>query len=414
MDAKYYATLIVEKLVKAGYIAYFAGGWTRDYVMGHPSSDIDIATNAPPEKILDLFPRTILVGLAFGVIIVVIEGHQFEVATFRRDIDYQGGRRPNSVELADPEEDALRRDFTINGMFFDPIEERIIDYVGGIEDIKKRVIRTIGNPDERFFEDRLRMIRAIRFAARFGFAIDDNTQVGIELNADSLFPAVAMERVWQEFNKMAAYPQFDHALIEMHRLKLLPVIFPALEQVHLNEVKHRVATFSAFPMPCPTIFFIMELFPHASNEEQVAICQYLRTSTKDIDLVEYLYNYRKKVNEDMLRLNSEDLFEWGHVYAHPKACTCLQVIAARLPPELRQTLLAKHKSRKEFLWAHIERITLKKPLVNAAILQQHGVPPGKNMGKLLKEAERMAINYNLHEPDKIIEKLKQLPIWPEN
>jgi poly(A) polymerase len=116
----------------------------------------------------------------------------------------------------------------------------------------------------------------------------------------------------------------------------------------------------------------------------------------------------------MLRLNSEDLFEWGHIYAHPKAYTCLQVIAARLTPEIRQTLLEKHKNRKEFLGPHIERITLKKPLVNAAILLQHGVQPGKHMGKLLKEAERMAINYNLHEPEKIIEKLKQMPIWPEN
>jgi poly(A) polymerase len=234
MDAKYYATLLVKELVKAGYIAYFAGGWARDYVMGHPSADIDIATNAPPEKILDLFPCTILVGLAFGVIIVVIEGHQFEVATFRRDIGYDSGRRPNSIELADPEEDALRRDFTINGLFFDPLEERIIDYVGGIEDIKKRVIRTIGNADERFSEDRLRMIRAIRFAARFGFAIEEETQIGIALNADTLFPAVAMERIWQEFNKMVAYPHFDQALIEMHRLKLLPVIWNPFTSMRSN------------------------------------------------------------------------------------------------------------------------------------------------------------------------------------
>lgn len=413
MDAKYYATLIVEKLVKAGYIAYFAGGWARDYVMGHPSSDIDIATNAPPEKILDLFPHTILVGLAFGVIIVVIEGHQFEVATFRRDIDYQGGRRPSSVELAEPEEDALRRDFTINGMFYDPLEERIIDYVGGMEDIKKRVVRTIGNPDERFSEDRLRMIRAVRFAARLDFAIDQGTQEGIQLNADTLFPAVAMERVWQEFNKMAAYPKFDQALMDMHRLRLLPVIFPVLEQVHLNDIRQRVAAFSAFPHPCPTLFYLLELFPFATVEEQVALCHYLKTSTKDMELVEFLYSYRKKINEEMLRLNSEEFHEWGHMYAHPKSSVCLEVIAARLPPAQRQVLLETHRSRQHFLAPHVERIALKKPLVNAAILQRHGVLPGKNMGKLLKEAERIAINYDIHEPDEIINKLKQTPIWPE-
>ena len=137
MDAQAHATEIVKKLNKAGYIAYFAGGWVRDHVMKHPSSDIDIATNAPPEKILDLFPRTILVGLAFGVVIVSVNGHQFEVSTFRKDIGYADGRKPLKIELATPQEDAQRRDFTINGMFYDPQEETIYDYVHGVEDIKR-------------------------------------------------------------------------------------------------------------------------------------------------------------------------------------------------------------------------------------------------------------------------------------
>src|SRR5437868_188075 len=113
---------IVAKLVRAGYIAYFAGGWVRDYVMEHPSEDIDIATNASPAEVMDLFPHTIFVGLAFGVVIVVIEGHQFEVATFRKDLRYLDGRHPQGIEMSTPLEDALRRDFTINGMFYDPLE----------------------------------------------------------------------------------------------------------------------------------------------------------------------------------------------------------------------------------------------------------------------------------------------------
>ncbi len=342
-----------------------------------------------------------------------MEGHQFEVATFRRDIGYESGRRPNSIELAEPEEDAIRRDFTINGMFFDPLEERIIDYVGGIEDIHKRIIQTIGNPDERFLEDRLRMIRAVRFAARFGFTIDEETQTGIALNADTLFPAVAMERVWQEFNKITAYPGADQAFVEMHRLKLLPIIFPALNLVHLNEIKQRVAPFPHFPKTCNTILYLMELFPEVSLEEQLNICRYLKTSAREMALVEYMFHFRKKTNQEMLRLNGIDFAEWGYLYAHPQASMCLEVISARLPPEIRPSFLGAHKERKEYLSPHIGRIVNKKPLVSASLLQQEGILPGKNMGMLLKEAEKIAINYNLHDPRLVIEQLKQSPLWLE-
>lgn len=413
MDAKYYATQVVKKLVDAGYVAYFAGGWVRDYIMGHPSDDIDIATSAAPEKILDLFPRTILVGLAFGVVIVVVEGHQFEVATFRRDLGYESGRRPTGIELANPEEDALRRDFTINGMFFDPIEERIIDYVGGKEDIQKKRIRTIGNPDERFMEDRLRMIRAVRFAARFGFTIDEETQTGIVLNADTLFPAVAMERVWQEFNKMTAYPGADLALVELHRLKLLQVIFPTLNLVHLNDIKHRVSVFPQFPKSCQAILFIMELFPEASLDEQLTICRYLKVSVKEMALVEFMFKFREKINEELLRLNGVDLAEWGFFYAHPHSQNCLDIVSARLSPDIRLSLLKTHIERKTYLHPHIERIVDKKPLVTAALLQSEGIQPGKKMGLLLKEAEKMAMNHNLHDPLAIIEKLKLSHLWTE-
>lgn len=158
-DAYHIAKLIVLKLHRAGFIAYFAGGWVRDYVMDHPSEDIDIATDATPAQIMDLFPHTVLVGLAFGVVIVVSDGHQFEVATFRKDLHYADGRHPQGIEMSTPREDALRRDFTINGMFYDPIEELIHDFVHGQDDIRQGIIRTIGDPYERFFEDRLRMLR---------------------------------------------------------------------------------------------------------------------------------------------------------------------------------------------------------------------------------------------------------------
>jgi poly(A) polymerase len=412
MDAQVYATQIVKKLTRAGYIAYFAGGWVRDYVMRHPSSDIDIATNAPPQKILDLFPYTLLVGLSFGVVIVVLEGHQFEVSTFRKDLGYQNGRTPLAIELSDAREDALRRDFTINGMFYDPLQKHVIDLVGGQEDIKKEIIRTIGNPYERFDEDRLRMIRAVRFSARFGFNIDAETRDAIQENAPVLFPAVAMERIWQEFNKMAAFPHFDQALIDLHRLGLLPVIFPQLEKAHLHDIRECVSSFCHFPQPCPTILYLMELFPKASLAEQMNICQYLKTSGHDLRLLEYLYHLRTAIEREEQGEIIDNTF-WVHLYANPLFDMCFKVILARYPTEQSQAISQRHIERRQVLKGHIERAIHRKPLVNAALLQSLGISPGRHMGLLLKEAEKIAISYHLDEPEPIIQELQQLPLWTQ-
>lgn len=404
MEALKYATQIVQRLNTAGYTAYFAGGWVRDYVMDHPSSDVDIATNAPPEVILDLFPRTILVGLAFGVVVVIFEGHQFEISTFRRDLNYEGGRRPESVEFADAREDALRRDFTINGMFYDPIEKKIIDLVGGCEDIDRKLIRTIGNPQERFVEDRLRMIRAVRFATRFGFRIDQDTQIAIEENADTLFPAVAMERIWQEFTKMADYPHLDHAMIELHRFRLLQTIFPSLADVHLNEIKKRVSHYAHFPEGTPPLLYILELFPSSTLEEQLDICKLLKLSNQQMRLTEYMAHLY------MLK-DSENLVEWAHAYAHPHANVGLNVMAARLPDEERSGFLLEHQIRRESLNGHVQRIVKKQPLVSSYHLKDLGVAPGPGMGALLKEAERIAIDKDLDDPQAVLNLLQKQPLW---
>jgi poly(A) polymerase len=407
-DARQHATNIVKKLVKEGYVAYFAGGWVRDHIMNHPCQDIDIATNAPPEKILDLFPHTLLIGLAFGVVIVMIEGHQFEVSTFRRDLDYQGGRRPSQIELADAQQDALRRDFTINGLFYDPIEEVIHDFVHGIQDIKAGLIRTIGDPYERFFEDRLRMIRAVRFSSRFGFTIDPETQEGILSNADTLFPAVALERVWHEFNKMAAHPKMDHALVELHRLGLLPVIFPVLENVHLNEIKHRVSHFAQFPIGCPTIVYLGELFPEATDSDLMEMCQYLRTSKEDMKIALFI-----RQGKELVKQKDVDPLTWAYFYADPYAQLCLEVIAAGYPKEEREWFLQTHAEQQSNLQRHITRVLEKKPLVNATFLREQGIIPGKDMGTLMKEAEKISIRENLHDPILVLNRLKSMALWPK-
>lgn len=377
-----HAQHIVAKLKRHGHETYFAGGWVRDFCMQHPSADIDIATDAPPEKILDLFPNTILVGLAFAVVIVVIEGHQFEVSTFRKDLHYLDGRKPVGISLCGPEEDALRRDFTINGMFYDPLEDRIIDYVGGQEDIQKGVIRAIGDPYARFNEDRLRMIRAVRFAARFGFHIDPGTEEGIKANAVNLFPAVAMERVLQEFNKMVAFPHFDQALIELHRLGLLSTIFPTLQHLHLNDLKKLVEPFSRFPKRTPTLLFLMELFPNEPLEEKLNLAAYLRASNEQMHHLEQLTHFRE---------TKEDLVKWAYLYADPNTDLYLDLIGEK----------EKHAARRAALAPHIERIVTKRPLLSAKFLIEKGIPPGKEMGRLLKEAERLTIEKNLQHAEDV-------------
>lgn len=400
MEAQKLATRIVQRLKIEGYTAYFAGGWVRDYLLKHPSADIDIATDAPLQVILDLFPRTQLVGLAFGVVIVQVDGHAFEVASFRRDISYTNGRKPDEIALATPEEDAQRRDFTINGLFYDPLENKIFDYVDGMKDLERGVIRAIGNPSERFFEDRLRMIRAVRFAARFNFHMDPETEEAIQENADSLFPAVASERVYQELTKMADSPHFDRALIDLHRLKLLEVMFPSLAHLHLHDLQKRVQTLEEMH-DLPMIVKLREVFKHLPLDEQLRLCYLLKAPTRDREWIEYLYKAEPQLKEESLTSD----YEWAHFYAHPNWKIVREVVKAGLQDKKEWT--AKQDARIEKLKSHIERIQTKKPVVSAAHLMTLGIKPSKDMGKILKEAEILSINLDIHDPELILPKLKK-------
>ena len=205
------AVHVLQRLRDAGYEALFAGGCVRDRLLGAAPSDYDVATDARPDDVRDLFPRTNHVGAAFGVMLVRFGGHTIEVATFRTDGDYPDGRRPANVEFSTAKEDAERRDFTINGLFEDPVADEIIDYVGGQADLAAGVIRAIGDPDRRFHEDRLRLLRAVRFAARFGFAIDPDTGAAIRRYADEL-AGVSRERIADELRRIYREPSSTAAL----------------------------------------------------------------------------------------------------------------------------------------------------------------------------------------------------------
>lgn len=213
------AVVVVRELVKAGHVAYFAGGCVRDRLLGIPPSDYDIATDARPEQVRSIFRRTREVGLAFGVMLVRVRHHEIQVATFRTDGVYSDGRHPDEVTFTDAQHDASRRDFTINGLFEDPLKDEIIDHVGGRADLDKRVLRAIGDPDARLTEDRLRMLRAVRFAARFALAIEPETADAIRRGAGEL-RGISRERVGQEVRKMLGDPNRAVAAWEMQYLGL--------------------------------------------------------------------------------------------------------------------------------------------------------------------------------------------------
>ena len=216
---------IVKRLKEKGFSALFAGGCVRDMLMGIVPEDYDIATDAQPDDIINIFKRTVPIGLHFGVVLVMENDLDFEVATFRSDGTYSDGRHPDTVTFCDARGDALRRDFTINGMFYDPIEDKHFDYVGGEDDLKAGLIRAIGNPFERFDEDRLRMIRAVRFACRFGFKIENQTAEAIKKFHDKIL-TVSRERIRDELRKTLTGPNPDTSVKMLDDLNLLHEILP--------------------------------------------------------------------------------------------------------------------------------------------------------------------------------------------
>ncbi|MGH7863616.1 MAG: CCA tRNA nucleotidyltransferase [Candidatus Binataceae bacterium] len=191
------ARAIVRRLGEEGFTAFFAGGCVRDRVLGVEAKDFDIATDARPEVVRRMFDHTVAVGERFGVIVVVLDADRFEVATFRADAEYTDGRRPSSVRYGTIEEDAKRRDFTIGGMYYDVANDRVIDLVGGMRDLRAGIVRAIGDPFERFTEDRLRILRAVRFASRLGFTIDPGTWAAVKRASPSIAD-IAAERIGEE------------------------------------------------------------------------------------------------------------------------------------------------------------------------------------------------------------------------
>jgi poly(A) polymerase len=225
------ATAIVRCLQAAGFSAFWVGGCVRDLLLGRQPGDYDIVTSALPEEVEKLFEQTIAVGKKFGVIVVVEGEHQFQVATFRAEADYQDGRRPNQLTFGDARADAARRDFTVNGLFYDPVRNQLRDWVGGEADLRAKIIRTIGSPAERFAEDHLRLLRAVRLAAQLDFQLEAATFAAIQTTA-GMIRGISAERIREELCKLFCAPHAGRGL-ELLRLSgllehVLPELVPAV------------------------------------------------------------------------------------------------------------------------------------------------------------------------------------------
>jgi poly(A) polymerase len=283
MTEREFATDVVRTLRQAGFTALWAGGCVRDELLGIDPNDYDVATDARPEQVMTLFRRSIAVGAAFGVIEVVgprgphREHLTVEVATFRSDGKYTDGRRPDSVTFSSPEEDAKRRDFTINGMFFDPLTNTLHDYVGGRADLEAKVLRAIGNPTDRFAEDKLRVLRAVRIAARFGLSVDPATLAAARAIAPQI-TVVSAERIADELRKLLTHPNRGRGVRLLREFKLVERILPELDPTG-SQLEHSVRVVEAlhgptWPQPEPVSFpLAFAAMLHAVGEtaaEQIA------------------------------------------------------------------------------------------------------------------------------------------------
>ncbi|MGA9307166.1 MAG: CCA tRNA nucleotidyltransferase [Candidatus Sulfotelmatobacter sp.] len=273
---KEFAISIIQTLRQQGFLAYLAGGCVRDLLLKREPADYDVATSATPAQVLEIFPDTYAVGVQFGVVLVPLLEHRrasgdggalpktqaVEVATFRSDLGYSDGRRPDEVRFSlDPREDVARRDFTINGMMLDPVSGEVLDFVGGRRDLEAGIIRTIGDPELRFAEDKLRMLRAVRFAARFEYVIEAQTLAAIQRLAHGI-QVVSRERIRDELTKMLTEGHGRRAFLLLDESGLLKEVLPEISAMkgvqqppefhpEGDVFVHTLLLLENLPRPCP-------------------------------------------------------------------------------------------------------------------------------------------------------------------
>jgi len=367
---------VIGQLQQHGFQALLAGGCVRDMLLGRPAKDYDVATDALPADVIRLFRRTLKVGAKFGVVIVLIQGEQVEVATFRSEAGYEDGRHPTEVRFTSAAEDASRRDFTINGMFYDPLKEQVIDYVEGQADLARRIIRTIGDPQERFGEDYLRMLRAVRFSTGLGFAIEAGTYAAIGRNAASIV-RISGERIAVELEGILVHPNRAAGTAMLLETGLAAAIFPGFTGASagravavLKYLRKKVN----FPLALATFF---AGFPTDFATEK---CETLKLSRRQDQHLEFLLSHRGRLLESEMSLAPLkkllakpyfwDLYELER--AIQKAAGAKKGLASlcRLRRRIR----------------NLGDVDVKpKPLLNGHDLMHLGAVPGPSLGQLAEE-----------------------------
>jgi len=296
---------VIRHLRRAGFEALLAGGCVRDMLLGKKPKDYDVATNARPEQVTTLFSRTITVGAQFGVVVVLLGGRQIEVAAYRSDMDYPDGRRPQSVVFTNARRDAQRRDFTINGMFFDPLAKKVIDYVGGQRDLKRKIIQAIGNPEQRFAEDHLRILRAIRFACRFQFAIAPATWRAIRKHAAKI-QRISAERIAAELEMIVTDPNRSRGMQLVRDSGLVSRILPEVTE---KQFSLGLQVLAHLPRKCSFVLALSALFVDCGEKKAGSICRRLKTSNELRKQVQWLVGHRQPLL-DAIPMSKGVLKQW--------------------------------------------------------------------------------------------------------
>ncbi len=376
MSNKRAAIEVIGQLQQHGFEALLAGGCVRDMLLARPAKDYDVATNALPADVIRLFRRTLKVGAKFGVVIVLTQGEQVEVATFRSEAGYEDGRHPTEVHFTSAAEDASRRDFTINGMFYDPLKEQVIDYVSGQTDLARHIIRTIGDPQERFSEDYLRMLRAVRFSTLLGFAVDPNTYTAIGHNAANIV-RISGERIAIELEGILVSPNRAGGVRMLIETGLAQAVFPGFVGVPAEQavgVLGRLRKKVDFPLALAALF--------ANHPTGFALerCEILKLSRKQARHLEFLLAHRGRLlNAGMSLAALKKLLAEPYCWDLYELERALQKAAAS-----KAGLASLGKLRRRV--RALGEIDVKpKPLLNGHELMHLGALPGPALGQLAAE-----------------------------
>jgi poly(A) polymerase len=371
------AVRVVRRLAAAGHQALLAGGCVRDLLLGLRPQDYDVATDAPPERICELFRRTRKVGVQFGVVLVHEQRKWVEVATFRSDGQYLDGRRPTDVHFCDARHDAERRDFTVNGMFLDPLERTLLDYVGGRDDLQAKLIRAIGDPPARFAEDHLRLVRAVRFAARLDFEIEPITFTALRDHAPKLV-MVAAERIREELEKMLTHAARQRAFDLLAESGLLPHLWEGATW-RPDQIAAGRTLLGRLPPRVSFLLALAVLIADRGTREIQEICRALTCSNEQREAVGWLVEHHSDLDDP----EGVSLADLKRLLVHPMRSEL------RTWAETRYLEVPDGERRRAVLAGRIESIAPEAvqppPLVTGDDLAARGVKPGPIYRKLLDE-----------------------------